>query len=156
MYAFAIIMWETLERSSPWMQYRFSHEILDAVVKGERPTVESRSLYSAPHNYVNLMKSAWSQDPDQRPSFDRIHLQLNDIRTELYRSQSKEKIRDSKEVTKPKTRPKPRPRPRLKSKKKAPPPPPSSRHHHGKKIAAASPIGLGFDDDEKNVSLYPV
>ena len=162
-YAFAIIMWETLERTLPWKSYKFSHEVLDAVVRGDRPTVQSRSLYSAPKNYVSLMKSSWSQDSNQRPSFDKIHLQLKDIRAELYRSESRGSFEKRKEEevvqspSRPRPRPKPRPRPRTKSKKKAPPPPPpSSRRKADVGRGDAIGIGLGFDDDDKATSLYPV
>ena len=119
------LLWETLERTLPWKSYKFSHEVLDAVVRGDRPTVQSRSLYSAPKNYVSLMKSSWSQDSNQRSSFDKIHLQLKDIRAELYRSESRGSFEKRKEEevvqspSRPRPRPKPRPRPRTKSKKKS-------------------------------------
>merc|ERR1712146_87694 len=108
------------------------------------------------------MKSSWSQDPNQRPSFDKIHLQLKDIRTEFYRSESRGSFEKHKEdaypsPSRPKPRPKPRPGPRTKSKKKAPPPPPpSSRRKADVGRGDAIGIGLGFDDDDKAISLYPV
>ena len=201
-YAFAIMLWETLERDVPWSGFKFSHEVLDAVGRGERPTIQSRSLYSAPLNYVSLMKASWSQNPAQRPTFDKIHMSLKDIRADMHRNKSnKEKGREVPPPPKPRPRnrtstpkpsplprnrtntpkpsprprnrtntPKPSPRPRNRtntSKKKAPPPPPKNKSNRQSTTTTTTTttttsdnnnakIGMGFENDDKLNSLFPV
>ena len=59
------------------MQYRFNHEVDDAVMQGERPPIleDTHQLYST------LMQQCWQHDPYSRPSFHYILQQLEDIQS---------------------------------------------------------------------------
>lgn len=76
-YSYAITMYEILSKELPYTNipnvdlaklgmFKFKAEIQ----KGLRPRIENNNGY--PHFYVELMVSAWSSDPLDRPSFDEI------------------------------------------------------------------------------------
>eukprot|EP00940_MAST-03C_sp_MAST-3C-sp2_P003367 g3367.t1 len=130
-YAFGVILWETMHRKVPWGNFKFSHEILDNVEKGKRPPIDRDLLYTSPEDYVKLMKTCWSQDPSDRPQFDSIHEVMNEIRGRLYRQSSKLRAMAASAKPRPasaKPRPasaKPRPasaKPRPRPPRPAPPP----------------------------------
>ena len=68
-YSFGIVMYEVSELCRPWshVNLRFSHQILDLVVKGERPQIKNER--DKPKWYIDLMKRCWHQDPTRRPAF---------------------------------------------------------------------------------------
>jgi len=79
-YAFGIILWQTLALKIPWTEYNFMHEMHDAVVSGQRPKLTRELLRDAPAGYVDLMKKCWSDDPETRPEFGAILSRLTTIR----------------------------------------------------------------------------
>jgi len=86
-YAFGIIMWETLALKMPWHEkkYAFTSQILDAVESGKRPAVEPYLREGVPDGFVEIMKQCWSQDPRARPAFNRIAFALDDVAVEAYK-----------------------------------------------------------------------
>eukprot|EP00939_MAST-03C_sp_MAST-3C-sp1_P004180 g4180.t1 len=84
-YAFAIVLYETLALKMPWTEFAFSHQILSAVESGDRPAIDPRLKYEAPRQFVALMKRCWAQDPEDRCGFDEIYDTLQDMKVGLYR-----------------------------------------------------------------------
>eukprot|EP00939_MAST-03C_sp_MAST-3C-sp1_P000014 g14.t1 len=83
MYAFGCIMWESIYLCPPWDGLA-STTIYKRVSSGKRPPLSSMSLLSgAPEGYVELMKSAWTDDPDSRPSFYPTFQRLQDMRVAM-------------------------------------------------------------------------
>ena len=98
-YAFAMIMWSTLEFAVPWStdidedddSAGFTYPIFEKVERGERPHV-SRGA-TAPPGYVSLMRKCWSQKAKDRPTFNMITHTLRNMRYALHNSkQRKSKI----------------------------------------------------------------
>jgi hypothetical protein len=73
-YAFSIIMWETLERKPVWADIKFSYKIGNKVCDGERPKFKKRKVGSdsPPYDYYSLMTRCWKGKPESRPSFNEI------------------------------------------------------------------------------------
>lgn len=86
-YAFAIIMWETLALRQPWITscFKWSHEVLQAVERGDRPLTPKKLIQQAPEGYCTLMKTCWDQSPKKRPRFDWIARGLVDVKIALHR-----------------------------------------------------------------------
>lgn len=61
-------MWEVWSRKLPFLQYSFSYQVEEAVMKGERPKI----LKNTPTIYASLMKSCWEHDTMLRPPFSLI------------------------------------------------------------------------------------
>lgn len=74
-FAFGVIMWETLTLERAWADMRFSSQIIDKVLDGERlpiPTTWTTLLMRPPKAYVHLMEVSWHQEHSLRPKFDRV------------------------------------------------------------------------------------
>ena len=73
-YAFSIVMWETLERKPVWADVKFTYKIGLKVCDGERPKFKKRKVSddSPPYDYYSLMTRCWKGKPESRPSFDEI------------------------------------------------------------------------------------
>ena len=67
-YAYAVVMWEALERRRAWNMTR-PHQLAKAVMAGKRPEITTRN---APYGYITLLRSCWHQDPQSRPTFFNI------------------------------------------------------------------------------------
>ena len=80
---FGIILYEVLELKAPWDEPRFkkySHRLIEAVEKGERPKFSVENARQAPPGYVELMQQCWAQAPIERPDFSAVLYQLQDMR----------------------------------------------------------------------------
>eukprot|EP00038_Savillea_parva_P031710 m.89716 g.89716 ORF g.89716 m.89716 type:complete len:1462 (+) comp9818_c0_seq1:262-4647(+) len=81
-YSFAIILWELVARETPWDElgattYIQQFQRLDAAHKeGRRPTIPD-SVIAANPKYVDVIKSCWASDPNERPSFDGLFMVLD-------------------------------------------------------------------------------
>ena len=64
-FSFGIVLWEIWSRGFPFEHYRFSHEVDDAVERGERPIVPD----DCPEMYASLMQTCLEDNPRKRPSF---------------------------------------------------------------------------------------
>ena len=73
-YAFSIIMWETLERKPVWADINFSYKIGNKVIDGERPKFKKLKVGpdSPPYDYYTLMTRCWKGNPEDRPTFSTI------------------------------------------------------------------------------------
>ena len=75
-YAFGCIMWEVLNFERIWGKYKFSTQVIDRVLNGERPEIPkfsgNSSVQKPPPGYIQLMRVCWHQTPTQRPKFDRV------------------------------------------------------------------------------------
>ena len=73
-FSFGVVMFELLTGRIPWAgtDKTFAHQIMKAVVKGERPVVRKNELASAPKEFINLMHQCWDTDANTRPTFDEL------------------------------------------------------------------------------------
>eukprot|EP00940_MAST-03C_sp_MAST-3C-sp2_P001049 g1049.t1 len=87
-YAFGIIMWETLSLSMPWAECKFSYEMFDAVKSGRRPAVTPAMRREAPDGYVRVMRGCWDAIPSNRPEFDEIFREIGRMRSKGVRAEA--------------------------------------------------------------------
>src|SRR4051794_4554367 len=95
-YSFGILLWEIAECRIPYEQLDFE-EISKKVISGYRePFTEGTDI---PGKYQDLMKEAVAKNPDNRPTFAKILIDLQDIfkdpirgLTPLIRNAIKEKL----------------------------------------------------------------
>ncbi|KAK8845724.1 hypothetical protein M9Y10_020642 [Tritrichomonas musculus] len=73
-YSFGIIIYEIITNEEPFKEFDV-FEIRSKVKKGFRPPFNC----PIPESYKNLIERCWSQDPEERPTFDQI---LNDLKTD--------------------------------------------------------------------------
>jgi serine/threonine protein kinase len=73
-FSFGVVMWELLTCRIPWAgsSYNFTHLIIRAVVRGERPEVTQKDLKDVPDGFVKLMKQCWHTEPKERPTFKKV------------------------------------------------------------------------------------
>lgn len=84
-YAYAIIMYESLELHPAWIEKKYTHLIFQSVEEGDRPPVKT----SAPKpEYMKLMRACWVQDPEARPAFNAILDTIREIRGVLFDERS--------------------------------------------------------------------
>ena len=78
-FSFGMVMFELLTCKIPWVgsQYRFSHQILMAAARGERPSIDAVDLVHVPTGFVALMERCWETDPMKRPSFVQVLLEVD-------------------------------------------------------------------------------
>ncbi|KAA0717254.1 Retinal guanylyl cyclase 2 [Triplophysa tibetana] len=79
-YSFSIIMQEVISRCAPFCMLDMPpEEIIDKVRSPPplcRPTV---SMDEAPLEVIQVMKQAWSEEPDKRPTFEEIFRQFKNV-----------------------------------------------------------------------------
>ena len=81
-YSFGIVMYELLTCIIPWSGvggYNFTHQILMAVTRGERPSINESNLINVPEGFLKLMKCCWATDPKARPTFNEVLEELMKI-----------------------------------------------------------------------------
>ncbi|XP_062510056.1 uncharacterized protein LOC134186156 isoform X1 [Corticium candelabrum] len=77
-YSFGIVLWEIWSRGFPFEQYRFAHEVDDAVERDERPVVPC----DCPEGYASVMQACWTGRARKRPSFSEVVSCLESIHVE--------------------------------------------------------------------------
>ncbi|XP_062498769.1 uncharacterized protein LOC134176108 [Corticium candelabrum] len=77
-YSFGIVLWEIWSRGFPFQQYRFAHQVDDAVERGERPVVPDDCL----DEYATVMQACWAERARKRPSFSEVVSCLENIHVE--------------------------------------------------------------------------
>ncbi len=92
-FSFAVVMWELLTWEFPWAQVVNWVSLGIAIsTKNARPPVprdrstlpgrrEDNAGFTKLEAYIALMERCWSLDPDRRPGFGEIIVQLEDIKT---------------------------------------------------------------------------
>ena len=76
--SFGIVLWEIWSRGFPFEQYRFAHEVDDAVERDERPVVPC----DCPEGYASVMQACWAGRARKRPSFSEVVSCLESIHVE--------------------------------------------------------------------------
>ncbi|XP_062519182.1 probable serine/threonine-protein kinase drkC [Corticium candelabrum] len=76
-YSFGIVLWEIWTRQLPYDQYRFVHQVTDAVVANERPVIPQ----DCPQPLAVIIKDCWSPRPSHRPSFGQVISQLQSLQS---------------------------------------------------------------------------
>ncbi|XP_065175844.1 uncharacterized protein LOC135805687 [Sycon ciliatum] len=74
-YSFGLILWSLVSCESPYKEYRFRMELMEAVRSGKRPQVPAQ----CPSAYRKLMERCWSTQPSSRPLFPDISTTLEDM-----------------------------------------------------------------------------
>jgi len=77
-YSYAMILYEIVCREIPYEEMEM-REVCDYVVRGGRPDLNLLPL-DVPDGLVSLMQACWSQDPDDRPDFQRVRTSLDTVR----------------------------------------------------------------------------
>jgi len=70
-------LWELFSREKFFGDLRFTFQIEDAVLNGERPEIPDTNC---PADCVNLIVQSWDGDPTKRPAFDKIIERLSKVR----------------------------------------------------------------------------
>ena len=79
-FSFAILMWELLERKSPYPNHMQFIDIVSFVQGGNRPKFSKKNRNSP---LIDLIKCCWHDDPEKRPSFPEILLHLRNIKSQF-------------------------------------------------------------------------
>ncbi|EGC32773.1 cGMP binding protein with small GTPase-serine/threonine kinase-dep-rasgef-gram-and two cGMP binding domains [Dictyostelium purpureum] len=78
-YSFGIILWELYTRAHPFDEFSFGQwmsKLEDEIIRGLRPTIPS----TCPPEYVELIQSCWTHEPNSRPTFTSIVEALGQIK----------------------------------------------------------------------------
>ncbi|KAF2072479.1 hypothetical protein CYY_006211 [Polysphondylium violaceum] len=78
-YSFGIILWELYTRAHPFDEFSFGQwmsKLEDEIIRGLRPTIPP----SCPPEYVELIQSCWTHEPNSRPTFTSIVESLGQIK----------------------------------------------------------------------------
>jgi hypothetical protein len=67
-YSFSMVCYEAVTRQVPFYTMKREGSIENAVLQGERPTLDASAEVAFP-GLLPLMRQCWAQDPDQRPDF---------------------------------------------------------------------------------------
>ncbi len=94
-YSFGIIMWELATREFPFTDLSSESLVDDKPVlrkaiaeEGLRPPIPATCVLGK--EYAELMQQCWDQDPNRRPSFDTVVIELIKIKNEMAKSSAKE------------------------------------------------------------------
>ncbi|GMH32644.1 hypothetical protein BSKO_00478 [Bryopsis sp. KO-2023] len=74
-YSFAIIMWELVAGEPPFRTLRHAEVMRTVVVDNARP----KFAFGTPVNYVRLVELCWDRDPNIRPSFGDVLVELDKL-----------------------------------------------------------------------------
>lgn len=77
-FSYGIILWELLTRKPPYYGIDGTEVSLKVVKEDFRPPVP-KDEKNYPAEFVDLMKRCWEREPSQRPYFDEIIEELNDM-----------------------------------------------------------------------------
>ncbi|KAM7265687.1 hypothetical protein ACFE04_003370 [Oxalis oulophora] len=96
-YSFAIVMWELLENKVPF-KGRDNMAVAYAISKNLRPNLEN-----IPEDLASLLQCCWAEDPNIRPEFTEITVQLSNTLNSLCPSEPASPINESSVDTIPLT-----------------------------------------------------
>lgn len=82
-YSFGILLWEICSLEKPFKGYGSKKHMTNVIHGDERPKMDHHHTAFWPVNLQWLMKSCWSPNPEDRPSFDAARLTLLDVQEEL-------------------------------------------------------------------------
>jgi serine/threonine protein kinase len=77
-YSFGVIMYEMFFEEMPYGSHSSMESMIGLstrVMNGERPVIPNQTfenVSSTEQQYLTLMQECWSEQPDDRPSFDHI------------------------------------------------------------------------------------
>eukprot|EP00943_MAST-04B_sp_MAST-4B-sp1_P001947 g1947.t1 len=69
-FSYAMVVFEIITAEIPWERAKDADEVFDNVEIGGRPAFTPHP--EVPEVLIQIMKSAWKQDPEERPSFSEI------------------------------------------------------------------------------------
>eukprot|EP01125_Pyxidicula_operculata_P010105 TRINITY_DN3328_c1_g4_i3.p1 TRINITY_DN3328_c1_g4~~TRINITY_DN3328_c1_g4_i3.p1 ORF type:complete len:2281 (+),score=534.60 TRINITY_DN3328_c1_g4_i3:9-6851(+) len=75
-YAYGIILWELSSRVGFFEEMIFLSDLEEAVLQGDRPQITN-----CPKVYQRIIEKCWSNDPEERPSYDWILTELDQVRS---------------------------------------------------------------------------
>lgn len=75
-YSFGVVLWEICCSDRAFCGYDATLHYERVVVGGERPSLTSKDTQNWPTRLGKLMSKCWSDDIDQRPSFQQIRLDI--------------------------------------------------------------------------------
>src|SRR5438045_4376433 len=75
-YSFGILLWEIAECKIPYSQFDDFMELTNKVMEGYREPFTDTGI---PDSYKNLVNEAVDQNPDNRPTFAKMLVDLQDI-----------------------------------------------------------------------------
>lgn len=82
-YSFGILLWQLCSLEKPFAGYCSQKHMREVVIGGERPKMDSAHTAHWPIALQWVMKSAWSADPNIRPSFPVVIETLQKVLEEL-------------------------------------------------------------------------
>ncbi|RHZ83011.1 hypothetical protein Glove_100g17 [Diversispora epigaea] len=88
-YSFAIVLWEIAHQKLPFKQKMFPADIRKKVLDKERP--EPRSSNEIPVRYQDLIERGWDQNPENRPSMEKMFEELDDLLNSYLNASSNQK-----------------------------------------------------------------
>eukprot|EP01127_Copromyxa_protea_P006689 TRINITY_DN16691_c0_g1_i1.p1 TRINITY_DN16691_c0_g1~~TRINITY_DN16691_c0_g1_i1.p1 ORF type:complete len:881 (+),score=201.47 TRINITY_DN16691_c0_g1_i1:168-2645(+) len=87
-YAFGVIMFEILQRTEFFGELSFLSELAELVMDGKRPEIRAGGIPA----YVTLLRKCWSQQPEDRPDFKSVVVDLMQIEEDLPKYKSLAKL----------------------------------------------------------------
>ncbi|KAK8870875.1 hypothetical protein M9Y10_008773 [Tritrichomonas musculus] len=79
-YSFALIVYELMTKEKPFSHLKTTNEIFfEVVAKSGRPKFPESPKEEIPECFREMIEACWSQDPNQRPTFDNI---VNALKTD--------------------------------------------------------------------------
>jgi len=82
-YSYAMIIYYIIAGHQPWPTMNGSKAAFTAAVEGNRPNIPS----DWDDRIVRFLKLWWDDDPDKRPSFENILMELNDYSQAVFKTE---------------------------------------------------------------------
>lgn len=82
-YSFGILLWEICSLEKPFEGYCSKKHMVNVINGGERPKMDHHHVAHWPASLQLLMKSCWSSEPKNRPSFEFVKSTLENVMEEL-------------------------------------------------------------------------
>ena len=76
-YSFSLILWELMELAIPFADHRKERELEESFERGDRPLISGKF----PEDFKELVQKCWSTYADDRPNFDEVVRDLQEIVT---------------------------------------------------------------------------
>lgn len=82
-YSFGILLWEICTLEKPFKGYCSKKHLTNVIQGDERPKMDHHHTALWPVNLQWLIKSCWSREPEDRPSFNIANATLVEVQDEL-------------------------------------------------------------------------